>query len=355
MLAGPISIVAATGLSRQPMRCWILLCLALSVGPGCGDRGRESNGEVSVFTALDQEFSEELLERFEKEASVSLRATYDTESTKTVQLVARIMTERRPTCDVFWNNEILHTLRLQREGLLTQFTPAAAEQIPANYRSPDGYWYGLAARARVLVVNTELLPRDQWPDSIHDLTDPRWKGKIGIAKPLFGTTATHAAVLFSSWGEQQAQDYYRQVRENAQVLSGNKQVATDVGRGRLLFGITDTDDAIIERDNGRPVAIVFPDQGDDDLGTLFIPNTVCIIKGGPNPANAQQLADFILSPVVETTLARGRSAQFPVNRQVTERSRVLSDQELKWMEADFQAAAEHWDRAQEFLKNEFLR
>src|SRR5690606_8177316 len=111
------------------------------------------------------------------------------------------------------------------------------------------------ARARVLLVNTDKLPEGERPTSVRDLADPRWKGQGGLAYPLFGTTATHAAVLFAQWGENEAQDFFRKVKQNSEVLSGNKQVAIAVARGQLAFGLTDTDDAIVELEKGMPVAI----------------------------------------------------------------------------------------------------
>ena len=97
-----------------------------------------------------------------------------------------------------------------------------------------------------------------------------------------------------------------------QILSGNKQVATAVGSGQIAFGLTDTDDAMGEIDAGSPVAIVYPDREPDQLGTLFIPNTLALIKGAPHPEAAEALADHLLSPEVEAALARGPSAQIPL-------------------------------------------
>src|SRR5207248_4016558 len=119
-----------------------------------------------------------------------------------------------------------------------------------------------AARARVLLVNTQLVPEAERPTGIQDLTDPKWKGKVGIAKPLFGTTATHAACLFAAWGDDRAKAYFKGLKANGvQVLSGNKQVAQAVSSGQAAFGLTDTDDAMGEIDAGNPVAIVYPDRG----------------------------------------------------------------------------------------------
>lgn len=318
---------------------------------GCWSGARE---EVVVYAALDREFSEPILQQFEAASGIRVLSKYDVESTKTVQLVEAIRGERsRPRCDLFWNNEILHTLRLQREGLLDVYWSAAAKNYPANYQSADGYWYGFAARARVLIVNTELVSVEQMPDSILDLTDPQWQDQCGMAKPFFGTTATHAAVLFATWGETRARDYFQAVAKQANILSGNKQVATAVGRGQLAWGLTDTDDAIIELEAGRPVRILFPDQGPDGLGTLFIPNTICRIRGGPHAEAAGRLIDYLLSAEVEGQLAAGASAQIPIQSDLRHRARVLPVEPVRWMEVDFAAAANQWEASRAVLTDLF--
>ncbi len=310
-----------------------------------------SDREVVVYSALDAEFAKPILDQYAQEHAVDVRPVFDVESTKTVGLVTRILEERnQPRCDLFWNNEILHTLRLEKQGLLEAYSSPAAAGFPENYRSSGGFWHGFAARARVLIVNTQRMEPDTYPRSIEDLVDPRWKGQVAIAKPLFGTTATHASVLFACWGEARARDFFRQLKENAQVLSGNKQVALMVGRGDAAFGLTDTDDAIIEQEAGRPVAIIYPDQQEGGLGTLFIPNTIAIVRGGPHPEQARSLVDFLLSAPVEAQLAQGPSAQFPVNPEVSVRSRAAPDALPRWMEVDFVAAADQWERAAAFLR-----
>ena len=173
-----------------------------------------------------------------------------------------------------------------------------------------------------------------------------------IARPLFGTSSTHAAVMFSQLGDEGAKDFYRAVSENAAVESGNKQVAINVSRGRYAFGLTDTDDAIIELEKGNPVAIVFPDQGDGGQGTLLIPNTVAIIKGGPNPGHAGELIDYLLRGDTERSLAACPSAQIPLHTGVSETSRVAPE-DLKVMEVDFEDAAEKWETAKQFLAELF--
>ena len=321
------------------------LCLA-----GCWS---PADDRVVVYTALDREFSEPILREFENATGTSVAPKYDIESTKTVGLANALIQERqRPRCDVFWNNEILHTLRLEKLGLLESYSPPSASQFPEQYRSPEGSWHGFAARARVLLVNTALVAFEKRPSSIRDLADPAWKDKCGLAKPLFGTTATHAAVLFSQWGDVEARAFFQKVKGNAQVLSGNKQVALAVGRGQIHFGLTDTDDAIAEIESGSPVAIVYPDQGEGESGALFIPNTLCILKSCPHPEKARALVEYLLTAKVEDELASGASAQFPLSADAQSKPRVAQPG-VRQMEVDFAAAAEAWGAAAKFLEAEF--
>lgn len=311
---------------------------------------RETPQEVVVYAALDKEFSYPQLAEFAKATGIRVLDKYDVESNKTVGLANTLLAEAsRPRADVFWNNEILHTLRLERAGLLDTYLSPQAAHYPAQFVSSRHTWHGFAARARVLIVNTDLLPdRAQWPTSVRDLGLPIWRGKCGLAKPLFGTTATHAAVLFASWGRDEAEQFFRDVQANARIEGGNKQVAQRVAQGHYAFGLTDTDDALIEQEAGRPVAIVFPDQADDQTGALLIPNTLGIMKGGPHPAHARKLVDYLLSAEVEARLARGASAQIPLSRWVQPGSRIAPPN-LKIMPVDFYLAAEQWETAQKFL------
>ena len=330
----------------------VVVTLILSAVGGCRPEAKQ---EVAVYTALDQEFSEAPFADFKQETGTLVVPKFDTEANKTVGLTDALLAEQaRPRCDVFWNNEILNTLRLHEAGLLESYRPKNIDQYPAEFRAQDDSWFGLAARARILLVNTDLVPEAERPTSVFDLTDERWKQKSGYAKPLFGTTATHAAVLFALLGDEQAKEFFGRLKDNARMYPGNKQVAQAVARGEIAFGLTDTDDAMVEIESGQPVAIVYPDQGEGQLGTLFIPNTLAIIKGGPHPEAARQLVDYLLSAQVETLLATGPSAQIPLNESVDIALRVESPKTIRPMKVDWNAAVQQWQPAAEFLRTTML-
>jgi iron(III) transport system substrate-binding protein len=327
---------------------------------GCG---RGAKPRVVLYCAQDREFAEEILPEFTSRTGLEVIPKYDIESEKSVGLALEISREKsRPRCDVHWNNEILWTIRLQRQGLLEPYASPSAADYPSFAKAKDDTWHAFAERARVLLVNTNLLPKpEDRPRSLLDLSDPRWKGRAVMAKPNFGTSATQVACLCEVLGTEKAKQFYRGLKDNGiNIVPGNKQVAEGVSEGRFAVGITDTDDAIGEVSAGKPVAIVFPDRDapkESRMGTLFIPNTVAIVRGGPNPAGARQLVDFLLSPEVEAKLAEADSHQIPMNPQVhaTLPKEFATRQTAKAMDVDFEKAADLWDEVQEFLRNEFAR
>jgi iron(III) transport system substrate-binding protein len=341
----------------------VLFLGVIALASGCS----RPQGRVVLYCAQDKEFADQLLSDFGHRAGLTVDAKFDTEATKSVSLYTELVQEqKRPRCDVHWNNEILGTIRLQRQGLLEPYNSPSAQPYPASAQAADHTWHAFAARARILIVNTRLVMEADWPRSLLDLTDARWKGKVAIAKPQFGTTATQAACLFEVLGTDKAKAFYAGLRDNGvQVVAGNKHVAEGVAEGQFAVGLTDTDDAIIELEAGRPVAIVFPDrQGHPSyprMGTLFLPNTVAVVRGCPNPEGGRKLVDFLLSAEVEKRLAEAASRQIPLNPEVTadlpkEIERPAgSGGSVKAMQVDFDKAADLWEEVQTFLRNEFAR
>ena len=183
-----------------------------------------------------------------------------------------------------------------------------------------------------------------------------------MAKPQFGTTATQAVCLFEVLGNDAARRFYTDLRNNEiAIVAGNKQVAQGVARGDFAIGITDSDDAIAELDSGKPVAILFPDRAGHPahprLGTLFIPNTIAIVKNGPNPDGARRLVDTLIGTGVEKQLAEGGGFQIPLNPRTAANVHpaLLRPEQVKTMQVDWERAAEDWEEVQAFLRNEFGR
>jgi iron(III) transport system substrate-binding protein len=332
----------------------LFLAVVLGAAGGCGRRA------VVVYCAHDREFAEPIFKRFEAKTGLKVDVRYDTEANKSVGLYEDLIREAvRPRCDVHWNNEILATIRLQEKGVLQVYASPAAEPFPAAFKAADHTWTAFAARARVLLVNTERVKAEEMPRSLLDLTDTRWRARVAMARPQFGTTATEAACLFQAWGDDEARSFYQKLHANRiQLPPGNKQVAVGVGAGQYDVGLTDTDDAQAELDGGRPVRLIYPDRDAPEAsrrGVLFIPNTVALIRGCPNPDWGRRLIDFLLSPEVEIELANSPSRQIPLNPKVSRADlpAIETPQTVRPLPVDFGQAAHKWKDSQTFLVREF--
>jgi iron(III) transport system substrate-binding protein len=327
------------------------LLAPLLAAAGCTRRG----SRVVLYCAQDQEFAEGLLADFTRETGLVVEPKFDTEANKSVSLAVELEQEAgRPRCDVHWNNEILGTIRLGRKGVYEPYASPNAAPFPDSTRPADRIWQAFAARARVLLVNTNLVADGGPPRGLFDLLDPRWKGRVAMAKPLFGTTATHAACLFAALGEDRAKEFFRGLKANeVGIVPGNKQAATEVSAGRYAVGLTDTDDALTEVRDGKPVVMIFPDA--DGIGTLFLPNTLAVVKGAPNPDAARKLIDFLLRPESEKRLAEGGGFQIPLNPQVQADlpAGLLTPAQTRSLAVDFDRAADLWEPAQAFLRETF--
>jgi iron(III) transport system substrate-binding protein len=340
------------------------ICLLLAAVTGCP----RPEPQVVLYCAQDEEFAVGLLDDFRQRTGLRVAPRFDTEADKSVSLYTLLVNEKnRPRCDVFWNNEILSTIRLQKQGLLEPYDSPAAGPYPASAKAADHTWHAFALRARVILVNTRLVKEDERPKGLLELADPRWRGRVAMARPQFGTSATQAACLFEVIGGDRAREYYRGLKQNGvQIAPGNKQVAEWVGRGRtprgqsVAVGVTDTDDAMAEVKAGRDVALIFPDRdapADSRMGTLFIPNTLAILKGSPNPEGARRLVDFLLGPEAEALLAESESHQIPLNPEVkaTLPPEIQTPKTARPMQVNWEKAAGLWNEVQSFLISEFAR
>jgi len=317
-------------------------------------KGQEQQ-EVVVYTSLDQVFSEPILKVFEKKTGIKVRAVYDSEATKTTGLVNRLIAEKPyPRADVFWNSEIGRTIVLKRKGVLDKYVSPSASDIPDRFKDKDNYWTGFAARCRVLIYNTNLIKPDELPKSIFELTDPKWKDSVSIAYPLFGTTAIHTAAIFDHLGEERAKQYFQALKDNGiKITDGNASSRDRVADGTVAIGFTDTDDAFVAIKQGRPVDILWPDN--DGIGTLLIPNTVALIKAGPNAENGKKFIDFLLSPTVEKMLAFADSRQIPLRDYVWRPEMVPDLNQVKAMEIDYEKASSLMESTSRYFQELFVR
>ena len=278
--------------SYRSVWVWVLFAgIVVGVFLAVG-RGRP----VVAYCAQDQEYAEPIFRKFEKEAAPRgrVRAVFDSEAVKTVGLANRLLAEmRHPACDVFWGNEELRTRQLAARGVWA-----------------EGGWSAFGYRSRRIVVNTNSLALDSAPHSLLELTNAAWRGKVALAYPQFGTTATHFLALRQHWGAALWETWCRGIAANKPLLlDGNSAVVKCVGRGEAAVGLTDSDDIAAGRREGLPVAAL-PMNSE----TLLIPNTVAVVRAAPHRSAAWALMEFLQRrDVVEKLVACNALEGFAMN------------------------------------------
>ena len=307
----------------------LVLChlLATLLAAGC-ERSDAPNEPVTlvVYTSVDEPYARPILQEFEKQSGIRVQIQTDTEATKSAGLAARLEAERdKPRADVWWGNEVFHTIRLADAGVLAAYESPSANDVPAKFKDAAHRWAGCGLRARVIARS----PGAPEIKSLHDLCEPRHKGSVAIARPTAGTTGGHVAALYVLWGPNHFRDFFRLLKANdVKLLGGNGPVAEAVARSDVTFGLTDNDDVAAVRRNGANLKQDLPDQ--DTAGTLAIPTTVALVAGASNPGDAKKLIDYLLSADVERKLIAAQFAGWSVRAAATD---------IRTMNVDYAAAA----------------
>lgn len=315
---------------------WLSLVtiLLLLVG-GCQD----PLPQVVIYCSHDRAHAEKILRKFEEQNQIRVLAVYDTEANKTVGLAERLRREKvRPRCDVYWGNEPLRTIRLAGEGIFQPYRSPSAEGIAGVYRSSTDYWCGFAARLRALAYSPDRLSVEDLPASLDDLLEERWRGKVAIADPRFGTTSSHLAALRAVWGPQRYRDWLRRLRGNeVQVVASNSATRDRVLSGEAIIGFTDTDDIEVARRRGESIAPRFVSDG----GNFLMPNTIALVKGAPNGERGKALIDYLLSVEIEEELAAAAARQIPLREKARVATGGLSLSSLDPIVVSLEEAASH--------------
>src|SRR5438105_8499932 len=135
------TLTAATGL--------VAAVIAALLGCSSKEQG------VVLYVSEDQVFSEPILRDFERDTGIRVMAVYDTEEAKSTGVMNRLLAEKNnPQADVYWANEPIRAEVLRQQAISVPFQPSNAQQIPDQFKDPQGNWTGFSARARLLVVNT---------------------------------------------------------------------------------------------------------------------------------------------------------------------------------------------------------
>lgn len=276
--------------------------------------------EVNVYSARHYSSDKAIWEAFTRRTGIRVNiveAEHD-------QLVQRLKSEGAGSpADVLITVDAGRLAHAVEAGLLQRARiPALDAIVPKHLRHPDGFWYGVAMRARVLVYHKERIAPSQIP-TYESLADPRLKGRLVTRSGTNIYNLSLVGSMIAANGVDATRDWARGVVANqARPPQGGdtdqiKAVAAGVGDvaisnsyylARLASSMKPEDRAVTQR-----LGVVFPNQG--DRGTHVNVSGAALVKTAPNRENGLRLIAFLLEPEAQRLLADG-SMEYPANPKV---------------------------------------
>lgn len=305
------------------------LGLALSAGPAA----RAAAAEVNIYSSRHYDADKLLYAAFEKETGIQVNVIEG----KDDELIERLKAEgRNSPADVLLAVDAGRLWRAQKADVLQPVkSPVLEKAVPAAYREKDGYWFGLSARARVIIYNKDTVkPADL--STYEDLADPKWKGRILVRsstsvynQSLTGSIlATHGAEKTEAWAKALASNFARKpqggdIDQIKAVAAGEGDIAISNTYyfARMLNSANPAEKAAAEK-----AGLFYPNQG--DRGTHMNISGAGVAKYAPNRANAVKFLEFLTTPAAQKIFAEA-NYEFPVVAGIPSHATVAAWGEFK--------------------------
>jgi len=301
--------------------------------------------EVNVYTHRHYDADRLLFEQFTEKTGIAVNVV----KASADQLIKRLEIEgAQSPADILVTVDAGRLYRAQEKGLLRSVKSEKLEsQIPAHLRDPNGHWFGLTTRARIIVYSKDRVKPDQL-STYEALTEPEWKGKVLIRSSQNIYNQSLMASMIVAHGSEGAAKWVKGMVANfARTPKGNdrdqvKAIASGIGDvaivntyyiGKLLNSADDT-----ERHAGAQVGIFFPNQ--DGRGAHVNVSGAGVTKSSKNLKNAVALLEFLSGPEAQQAFAEANS-EYPVNPAVDEPPLVQSWGTFKADQIDLSLLGKH--------------
>lgn len=231
---------------------------------------KETEGSITVYTALEDDIIETYLQSFyEKYPDIDVNIVRDATGT----IIAKAIAEKdNPVADVIWGTSASVLLQLDDYNLIQSYTPEGADRIEDRFKDADEdgdgqlKWTGIDVYETAFLVNNEECKAAgvEAPTSFADLTDPKYKGMIVMPDPTSsGTGMLTVNGILQSMGDEEGWDYLTKLNDNiAQYTTSGSKPAKMAAGGECAIGISmGYRCATLYQEYGDEVSVVFPSEG----------------------------------------------------------------------------------------------
>ena len=316
------------------MRCFLGVAVAaiVLVLPATLVAG-DDTGRVNVYSHRHYDVDLELYERFEQQTGIKVNLVEGGSD----ELIERLTREGAESpADILMTVDAGRLHRAKQAGLLRPIaSPTLTALIPEHLRDPDGHWFGLTQRARVIVYHPDRVDPAEL-SSYEELTDPRWQGRILIRSSSNIYNQSLLASMIANHGEDFAHDWAAGIVKNfARTPKGNDRAQmTAVAAGAGDIAIVNTyyvgrmlnSSADAEREVGAQMRVFLPNQ--DGRGAHVNVSGAGITASSKNPDGALRLLEFLVSEEAQRVWAQV-NYEYPVNANVDPAPLLQSWGELK--------------------------
>jgi iron(III) transport system substrate-binding protein len=276
------------------MNRWVVLGAMALVLAACGgdDDSGSGGGTLTIYSGREEELVEPLIEQFEQASGIDAEVRY----ADSAELAATIAEEgENSPADVFFAQDPGSLGAVEEEGQLAELPEEVLERVDERFRDPDGRWVGTSGRVRVIAYNTEELTEDEVPDSVFDLTDAKWKGKIGIP-PTNASFQAFVTAMRLSAGEERTREWLEGLEANdPKLYERNTPVVEAVAAGEIQLGLVNHYYLYLVKEENPDAAVANHYPAGDDPGALVSVAGVGILDSTDDEDSAREFVDYLLS------------------------------------------------------------
>ena len=317
-----------------------LAALALA---GCGS----GSDTLTIYSGREEELVAPLIEQFEQETGIDTEVRYG----DSAELAATIAEEGdRSPADVFFAQDPGSLGAVAREGLLAELPAEALERVPERFRDPDGRWVGTSGRSRVIAYSTDALAESDVPDSVFELTEPRWRGKVGVA-PTNASFQAFVTAMRLQEGDEQARQWLEAMKENGvRFYEKNTPIVEAVASGEIELGLVNHYYLYLVQEErpGAPVANHF--LTGDDPGALVSTAGVGVLESAGSQADAERFVVYLLSDEGQRFYTEGaEEAEYPLVPGIPAKEGLPPLDSLGGPELDYASLGDELERTLELL------
>jgi iron(III) transport system substrate-binding protein len=265
----------------------VLGALALA---GCGGGDSGSDGPLTVYSGREEELVAPLFEKFTDETGIDVEVRY----ADSAELAATIAEEGgNSPADVFFAQDPGSLGAVDAQ--LAELPSATLDRVASRFRDADGRWVGTSGRTRVLVYNTERLPRAELPASVLELTEPKWRNRVGIA-PTNASFQAFVTAMRLSLGDEKTREWLEGMKANgARTYEKNTPIVEAVASGEIDAGLVNHYYLALvkEEQPDAPIANHLFEAGDP--GSLVSVAGAGVLASSDQTEDAERFVEFLLS------------------------------------------------------------